>query len=86
MQKVAPAWSFLPGDGGAWERVCRCHRQVVSAFDDSAIDPASSAAEPSWRAAEHSTACEATEVEQVVRIEKRRVAQGGGRPAWPAPG
>jgi hypothetical protein len=73
---IQPAWTYLPGDGGAWERACRCHRQVVSAFDNTSIDPAGSAAEPAWRAAEHNTGCEATEVEQVVRIEKREAGSG----------
>jgi hypothetical protein len=75
MQKVAPAWTFLPGTGGQWERACRCHIERVTVLDE-AIDPASSAAEPSWQAAEHNTACHATEVEQVVKIEKR---DGGWR-------
>jgi hypothetical protein len=72
---VQPAWSFLPGSGGQWERACRCHREAITVLDE-AIDPASSAAEPSWRAAEHGAACEATEVEQVVKIEKREGGSG----------
>ena len=71
--KIAPAWSYI-GER-QWERACRCHTERVTVLDE-AIDPASSAAEPSWRAAEHGPGCEATEIEQVVKVEKRENGTG----------
>jgi hypothetical protein len=71
--KIAPAWSYI-GER-QWERACRCHTERVTVLDE-AVDPASSAAEPSWRAALHRPDCDGSQFEQLVRIEKREGGTG----------
>jgi hypothetical protein len=75
MKDASPQWSFIPGSGGQWERVCRCHREAVTVLDE-VLDPNSAAAEPAWTAHEHAVGCEASGVASVVRVEKREAGTG----------
>jgi hypothetical protein len=67
-KNARPEWGRL--GAGQWERVCNCRREVWSAPDER-LDPNSAAAQPGWKAHQHAPGCEATEVEAVVKIERR---------------
>jgi len=72
--RATPEWGHL--GGGQWERVCNCRREFWTAPDER-LDPNSNGAAPSWRAHNPAPGCEATEVEAVVKIERR--VDGGWR-------